>query len=263
MNGRMAVLVVFDMEACLTRRNPYYNLASSEVSKRLQSKLNRRAFLATCATVAAAQTPAVPDAIRNLKPMTDGVQPITDAERAARVEKARRLMRQNRLAAIALPSGTSMYYFTGKRQPGQSWILPGRRASRCGRPPNPLQSRMPARHGSRDGQRRGSKSRSASPWSMGFARKRRRSNAVSATPVTAGCRMIKSPAEIALMQRANDITIAAYKAGTRHPARGHDAGRTERQHRRRVPRARRAGGARRPSSASTPRFRTAASRRRS
>ena len=35
---------------------------------------------------------------------------------------------------------------------------------------------------------------------------------VLATPVTAGCRMIKSPAEIALMQRANDITIAAYKA---------------------------------------------------
>ena len=34
----------------------------------------------------------------------------------------------------------------------------------------------------------------------------------AATPVTAGCRMIKSPAEIALMQRANDITIAAYKA---------------------------------------------------
>src|SRR6185295_11915597 len=28
---------------------------------------------------------------------------------------------------------------------------------------------------------------------------------VSATPVTAGCRMIKSAAEIALMQRANDI----------------------------------------------------------
>jgi Xaa-Pro dipeptidase len=35
---------------------------------------------------------------------------------------------------------------------------------------------------------------------------------VLATPVTAGCRMIKSPAEIALMQRANDITIAAYRA---------------------------------------------------
>ena len=36
---------------------------------------------------------------------------------------------------------------------------------------------------------------------------------VDATPVTAGCRMIKSPAEIALMQRASDMTIAAYKAG--------------------------------------------------
>ena len=36
---------------------------------------------------------------------------------------------------------------------------------------------------------------------------------VSADPVTAGCRMIKSTAEIALMQRANDMTIAAYKAG--------------------------------------------------
>ena len=35
---------------------------------------------------------------------------------------------------------------------------------------------------------------------------------VLATPVTAGCRMIKSATEIALMQRANDITIEAYKA---------------------------------------------------
>ena len=35
---------------------------------------------------------------------------------------------------------------------------------------------------------------------------------VSATPITAGCRMFKSPAELALMQIANDITIVAYKA---------------------------------------------------
>jgi Xaa-Pro dipeptidase len=35
---------------------------------------------------------------------------------------------------------------------------------------------------------------------------------VLATPVTAGCRMIKSAAEIALMQRANDVTIEAYRA---------------------------------------------------
>jgi Xaa-Pro dipeptidase len=35
---------------------------------------------------------------------------------------------------------------------------------------------------------------------------------VNATPVTAGCRMIKSSAEIALMQRANDITLQAIGA---------------------------------------------------
>jgi Xaa-Pro aminopeptidase len=37
-------------------------------------------------------------------------------------------------------------------------------------------------------------------------------NYVSADPVTAACRMIKSPAELALMQKANDLTVAAYKA---------------------------------------------------
>jgi Xaa-Pro dipeptidase len=35
---------------------------------------------------------------------------------------------------------------------------------------------------------------------------------VSATPVTAGCRMFKSQAELALMQHANNVTIEAYKA---------------------------------------------------
>jgi len=34
---------------------------------------------------------------------------------------------------------------------------------------------------------------------------------VSGTPVVNGCRIIKTPAEIALMQRASDITIAAYR----------------------------------------------------
>ena len=35
---------------------------------------------------------------------------------------------------------------------------------------------------------------------------------VSADPVTAGCRMYKSPAEIALLKRSNEIAIVAYKA---------------------------------------------------
>jgi Xaa-Pro dipeptidase len=46
----------------------------------------------------------------------------------------------------------------------------------------------------------------------GIAQANPAAKVVLATPVTAGCRMIKSATEIALMQRANDITIEAYKA---------------------------------------------------
>ena len=55
---------------------------------------------------------------------------------------------------------------------------------------------------------------------------------VDATPVTAGCRMFKSQAEIALMQRANDVTLAAYKAALSHAPRGYDPGRADPEHRR-------------------------------
>jgi len=44
-----------------------------------------------------------------------GVAPITDEERQARIEKARRLMIENKIAAIFLEPGTSMYYFAGVR----------------------------------------------------------------------------------------------------------------------------------------------------
>jgi Xaa-Pro dipeptidase len=39
---------------------------------------------------------------------------------------------------------------------------------------------------------------------------------VPGAPVTRGCRMTKSPAELALMQTANDITLAAYRYVYRH-----------------------------------------------
>src|SRR5260370_9992290 len=87
--------------------------------------MNRRVCLASgIVGVEAAQQSDVPEPIRKLKPMLEGVQPIADAERAARVEKARRLMRDHKMSAIYLESGTSMYYFTGRREPGQAWILP-------------------------------------------------------------------------------------------------------------------------------------------
>jgi Xaa-Pro dipeptidase len=48
--------------------------------------------------------------------------------------------------------------------------------------------------------------------SAGIAEAMPQAKLVSATPVTAGCRSIKSPAELALMQAANDATLALYKA---------------------------------------------------
>jgi len=57
----------------------------------------------------------VPASIRALTPMTGGIVPITSAERGARLEKARRLMSENRIAAIVLEGGSSMFYFTGVR----------------------------------------------------------------------------------------------------------------------------------------------------
>src|SRR5690349_12421863 len=56
-----------------------------------------------------------PEAIRQLRRMTDGVTPISANERQARIEKARRLMRDNRMDAMYIEPGTSMLYYTGMR----------------------------------------------------------------------------------------------------------------------------------------------------
>ncbi len=73
---------------------------------------NRRQFLASAAAAPLAMAQP-PDPIRNLRPMLSGIQPITDGERQARMEKARRLMRESKIGAIFLEGGSSLYYFTG------------------------------------------------------------------------------------------------------------------------------------------------------
>jgi len=173
--------------------------------------MNRRLFIACTAGAAFAQQTEVPSSIRNLKPMLDGVKPITDDERKARIEKARRLMRENKLEAIYLESGTSMFYYTGKRQPGQAWVLAAK-----GEPvwiaAEPAAAAKALRDAGVATGRIGLEEQVRFGTFDGLRKEAPAIECVSATPVTAGCRMIKSPAEIALMQRANDITIAAYKA---------------------------------------------------
>ena len=89
--------------------------------------MNRRMFMAVAASGAAkfAAAQDAPDAIKKLRPMLDGVQPISHAERRARIAKAQRLMQENKIDAIVLEGGSSMFYFSGARwnAGGRTFVL--------------------------------------------------------------------------------------------------------------------------------------------
>lgn len=190
--------------------------------------------------VAAAQQREVPEAIRKLKRMTEGVAPITLEERRGRIEKARRLMRERRIDAIYLEPGTSMSYFTGMRwgtsermfalvipvRGEVAWICPkfeeerARELIKIGddirtweedESPYKRVAEIFRDRGLRTG-RIGMEERVRFFLFDGIRKTAPAFQYVSADPITAGCRMYKSPTELALMQRANDITIVAYKA---------------------------------------------------
>jgi hypothetical protein len=183
----------------------------------------------------------VPDLIRNLRPMMAGVAPITADERKARIAKAQRLMGEQKIDAIYIESGTSMYYFTGMRW-GQSermfalvipqrgelaWVCPkfeeerARELIKIGtndirtweedESPYRRVAEIIKDRGIRTG-RIGIEERVRFFLYDGIRREAPKLEFVSATPITAGCRMYKSPAELALMQKANDLTIVAYRA---------------------------------------------------
>jgi len=177
--------------------------------------MNRRVFLATAAGgfTAAAQQADLPEPIRKLRPMLDGVVPIGDAERAARREKARRLMAENKLDALYLESGTSMYYFTGKRTAGEAAILGAKsKAETVWTTPDPAKAAQALRDMGIATGKVGMEEQVRFATFDGLRRELPAVECVSGTPVSAGCRVIKSAAEIALLQRANEITIEAYKA---------------------------------------------------
>src|SRR5579859_2130309 len=62
--------------------------------------------------------PSLPSSIAALASMRDQPKPITNDERRARIEKARRLMRDEKIGAIVLTPGTSLLYFTNIRWSG-------------------------------------------------------------------------------------------------------------------------------------------------
>ncbi len=196
--------------------------------------------LGTATSCSAVEGSDLPEPIRNLQPFPGDFTPITDEERLGRIEKAQRLMVDNGIDAIFLDAGTSMFYYTGVRW-GQSErmfgiVIPARgelgivtpafeegrarelikfgddvRAWQEHESPYELVAGILRDHGLRTGTV-GMEERVRFFLLDGIRKEMPRTRFVSADPVTVGCRVIKSAAELALMQRANDITVAAYKA---------------------------------------------------
>jgi Xaa-Pro dipeptidase len=181
----------------------------------------------------------LPPSVAALKPMLDGVTPIGDDERKARLEKARHLMTANGIGALLIEPGTSMSYFTG-----MGWGLSERPFVAVVPAAGELAFVCPGFEEARARERLGAgtdvrvwqedespyrviagilKDRGVSTGKIGVEERCRffimdgvrqvvpALTLVSADPVTAGCRMIKSAAELALMQRASDITMAALR----------------------------------------------------
>ena len=187
----------------------------------------------------AATKDAAPAAIASLRPMRDGVTPIGVDEHRARIARAQALMRAESLDAIVLASGTSLEYFTGAEwglserffgaviapDGDPAWVTP---AFEKARGLEQIHVGTDVRAWQED----------ESPFALVAAILRDRhatarvgieefmpftfaneigaalpsARIVSATPVTAGCRMIKDAHELALLRRANEITLTAHHA---------------------------------------------------
>jgi Xaa-Pro dipeptidase len=188
---------------------------------------------------------SLPPAIAALRTLRGEAKPITVEERAARQEKARRLMRENNLSAILLAQGTSLRYFTGIRWEGGerlfAMVLPakgdafyvapafeeGRAREQIAQAPagsNPDVRVWQEDESPYSRVAQGLSDRGIAAGVVGveetakfvFSDNLRKAAAsatfTSATAVTAGCRMIKSLHEIDLMRLAAKITLAAYEA---------------------------------------------------
>jgi len=176
----------------------------------------------------------------DLKLMIDGIEPISIGERERRIERARRLMIENGLDAVFLDAGSSLDYFTGVRwsrsERMTAAVIPARGeiAYVC---PAFEEARLRElllfgedvrvweEHESPYDCVAGIlRDRDIATGRVGFEESVRfflldgirsatpQTQIASADPVTIPCRGLKSPAEIALIQRAMEITAEAFKA---------------------------------------------------
>jgi len=188
---------------------------------------------------------ALPPSISHLKSKKSEATPISLEERSARQEQARKLMIQNSIDAILLMSGTSLNYFTGIRWWGGermfAYVLPAkgnafyvcpafeedRAREEISRAPEGDHADIRtwqeddspyrlAAQGLRDSGittgKFGIEEMTRFFFADGIAKAAPQLTITSATPVTAGCRMIKSAHEVALMRLAAQVTLSVYEA---------------------------------------------------
>jgi Xaa-Pro dipeptidase len=188
---------------------------------------------------------SLPPSLARLKSRKSEATPITKDERRERQEQARKLMSENSLDAIVLMEGTSLRYFTGIRWWGGertfALVLPakgdafyvcpafeeGRAREQITNAPegeNPdvriwQEDESPYQRIAQGLKERGIASGKLGieetirfVFVDGIAKAAPQATIASATPVTAGCRMIKSAHEVALMRLAAQVTLAAYEA---------------------------------------------------
>lgn len=177
--------------------------------------------------------------LNELTSMLDDIQPISQQERESRIKKAQDLMKQHSLKAILLDAGSSLYYFTGIRWSQServmvavlpavgevAYVCPAFEADRLremllfGRHvftweedenPYPQIAMLLQGQGIQSG-RIGIDGSARFFLFEGLRNSAPHLDFVSAEPVISACRMFKSEPEIALMQRANDITAEAMK----------------------------------------------------
>src|SRR5580704_14613750 len=188
---------------------------------------------------------SLPQSLAKLQSRKSEATPIMLDERRQRQEHARKLMSENALDAIVLMEGTSLQYFTGVRWWGGerafALILPargaafyvcpafeeGRAREQLANAPDGAQPDVRTWQEDENPYHRiaqGLKEHGISTGKVGIeetirfmfvdgiAKASPQVTIASATPVTAGCRMVKSAHEVALMRLASQVTLAAYEA---------------------------------------------------
>jgi Xaa-Pro dipeptidase len=183
-----------------------------------------------------------------LQTLTGGAKPIAAAERRARVAQLRTLMARRNVAAVLVESGSTLEYFTGIRWPrseritaalipahGEILIVTPAFEEPSVRESLQVGGDLVAWNEHESPFARivaGLRSRGAAQGTVAVESTtrffivdglRRLSNAyefVSADPLIGPCRLVKSPAELALMQLANDVTLAALRSVHARVARG-------------------------------------------